>query len=57
MGASEAHALVAFLTAPPDNGVEGWLVGAIKTKVSQASYPTSILELSNVILEGKRIWC
>ena len=34
MGASEAHALVAFLTAPPDNGVEGWLVGAIKTKVS-----------------------
>ena len=33
MGASEAHALVAFLTAPPDNGVEGWLVGAIKTKV------------------------
>ena len=40
MGASEAHALVAFLTAPPDNGVEGWLVGAIKTKVSQASSPT-----------------
>ena len=37
MGASEAHALVAFLTAPPDNGVEGWLVGAIKTKVGSSS--------------------
>jgi len=35
MGATEAHALVAFLTAPPDNGVEGWLVGAIKTKVKE----------------------
>ena len=47
MGASEAHALVAFLTAPPDNGVEGWLVGAIKTKVSQASSPTAVLKLYN----------
>ena len=44
MGASEAHALVAFLTAPPDNGVEGWLVGAIKTKVSA---PAVVLKLYN----------
>ena len=33
MGVSEAHALVAFLTAAPDNGGEGWLVGAINNKV------------------------
>ena len=48
MGASEAHALVAFLTAPPDNGVEGWLVGAIKTKVRKFYFATlsSITTLS-----------